>query len=120
MKRFRAQNYIDRVLMPTINTLQQVSDIEELYLEKADSPAITVYLLAHILKFTNNLRVLSLPKQCDDDVMMMIGMNQPKLESLILTGNGSLTNFGLSWIASGCKNLHTIIMPGAFYSKVSI
>ena len=110
MKRFRAQRYTDRVLMPTINTIQRCAHIEELYLEKADSAAVTTYLLAHILKFTNNLRVLALPKQSDDDVASIIGINCPKLESVVLTGTG-ITNNGLSWFVC-CKNLHTVIMPG--------
>ena len=52
MRRFKARRcYKDRVLMPTICCLRQCVNLEELYLEKADSPAITTYLLAHILKF---------------------------------------------------------------------
>ena len=43
-------------------------------MEKADSVAITTYLLAHTLKHLNNLRVLALPKQCDDDVASIIGI----------------------------------------------
>ena len=62
-RRFRAQKYVDRVLMPTVCCLHKCTNIEELYLEKADSAAITTYLLAHILKFMGNLRILALPKQ---------------------------------------------------------
>ena len=82
--------------MPTICCLYKCSNMEELYLEKADSGAITTYLLAHTLKHLNNLRVLALPKQCDDDVASIIGINCPRLESLILTGT-NVTNTGLSW-----------------------
>lgn len=98
--------------MPTILCLK-CTNIEELYLEKADSPAITTYLLVHILKFMNNVRVLSLPKQCDDDVASILGINCPKLESLILTGT-NVTNNGLSWLLC-CRNLHTIIMQGNIF-----
>lgn len=111
-RRFRAQRYVDRVLMPTISCLIKCSQIEELYLEKADSPAITTYLLAHILKFMNRLRVLALPKQCDDDVASIVGINCPKLESVVLTGT-AITNVGLSWLLC-CRKLHTIIMQGFF------
>ena len=46
MRRFKARRcYKDRVLMPTICCLRQCVNLEELYLEKADSPAITTYLL---------------------------------------------------------------------------
>ena len=51
--------------MPTICCLYKCSNMEELYLEKADSSAITTYLLAHTLKHLNNVRVLALPKQCN-------------------------------------------------------
>ena len=84
----------------------------ELYLEKADSSAITTYLLAHILKFLTRIRVLALPKQCDDDVASVVGLNCPKLECIILTGT-SVTNVGLSWLLC-CRQLHTLIMPGFF------
>ncbi len=66
IKRFRAQRYNDRVLMPTICCLHNCTNLEELYLERADSPAITTYLLAHTLKHLNNVRVLALPKQCNN------------------------------------------------------
>jgi len=112
IKRFRAQRYADRVLMPTICCLHKCSNLEELYLEKADSSAITTYLLAHTLKHLNQIRVLALPKQCDDDVASIIGINCPRLESIILTGT-MVTNTGLSWFLC-CRNLHTIIMPGFF------
>ena len=42
------------------------------------SSAITTYLLAHTLKHLNQIRVLSLPKQCDDDVASIIGINCPR------------------------------------------
>ena len=58
--------YNDRVLMPTICCLYKCSNLEELYLEMADSPAITTYLLAHTLKHLNCVRVLALPKQCNN------------------------------------------------------
>lgn len=112
IKRFRAQKYNDKVLLPTICCLHKCTDIEELYLEKADSPCVTTYLLAHILKFTTNLKVLSLPKQCDDDVASIVGINCKKLESIVITGT-NITNLGLSWLVC-CRNLHTIIMPGFF------
>ena len=144
IKRFRAQRlvveldkfsfqgkfcrYNDRVLMPTICCLHNCTNLEELYLERADSPAISTYLLAHTLKHLNNVRVLALPKQCnlqklsqvinfdlipgDDDVASIIGINCPKLESLVLTGT-NVTNSGLSWFLC-CRSLHTIIMPGFF------
>ncbi len=112
-RRFRAQRYDDRVLMPTINYLNKCTALEELYLEKADSAAISTYLLAHILKFTNNLRILSLPKQCDDDVASIVGINCPRLESLIVTGT-HVTNVGLSWLLC-CRNLHTVVMKGFFH-----
>ena len=129
IKRFRAQRYNDRVLMPTICCLHNCTNLEELYLERADSPAITTYLLAHTLKHLNNVRVLALPKQCnnsklrlkfllfvtlsgDDDVASIIGINCPKLESLVLTGT-NVTNSGLSWFLC-CRSLHSIIMPGFF------
>jgi len=112
IKRFRAQSYADRVLMPTVCCLHKCSNLEELYLEKADSAAITTYLLAHTLKHLNQIRVLSLPKQCDDDVASIIGINCPRLESIVLTGTG-VTNIGLSWLLC-CRNLHTILLPGFF------
>lgn len=112
IKRFRAQRYADRVLIPSICCLHKSSALEELYLEKADSPAITTYLLAHTLKHLNNLRVLALPKQCDDDVASIIGINCPRLESVVLTGT-AVTNTGLSWLLC-CRRLHTVIMPGFF------
>ena len=62
-----------QVLIPSICCLHKSTALEELYLEKADSVAITTYLLAHTLKHLNNLRVLALPKQCDDDVASIIG-----------------------------------------------
>lgn len=98
--------------MPTICCLHKCTNLEELYVEKADSPAITTYLLAHILKFLTRLRVLALPKQCDDDVASVVGLNCPKLECIILTGT-SVTNLGLSWFLC-CRQLHTLIMPGFF------
>lgn len=111
MRRFKARRcYKDRVLMPTICCLHKCVNLEELYLEKADSSGITSYLLAHILKFLIRLRVLALPKQCDDDVASVIGLNCPKLECIILTGT-SVTNQGLSWLLC-CRQLHTVIMPG--------
>ena len=113
MRRFKARRcYKDRVLMPTICCLHKCVNLEELYLEKADSPAITTYLLAHILKFLTLLKVVALPKQCDDDVASVIGLNCPKLECIILTGT-SVTNVGLSWLLC-CRQLHTLIMPGFF------
>jgi len=112
IKRFKAQGYAPRVLMPTICCLHKCTNLEELYLEKADSTAINTYLLAHTLKHLNQIRVLSLPKQCDDDVASIIGINCPRLESIILTGT-SVTNTGLSWLLC-CRNLHTVIMPGFF------
>ena len=62
-----------QVLIPSICCLHKSTALEELYLEKADSVAITTYLLAHTLKHLTNLRVLALPKQCDDDVASIIG-----------------------------------------------
>jgi len=112
IRRFRAQCYADRVLMPTVGCLHKCSNLEELYLEKAESPAITTYLMAHTLKHLNQIRVLALPKQCDDDVASIIGINCPRLESIVLTGTG-VTNTGLSWLLC-CRDLHTIIMPGFF------
>jgi hypothetical protein len=113
MRRFKARRcYKDRVLMPTVCCLHKCVNLEELYLEKADSPAISTYLLAHILKFLTRLRVLALPKQCDDDVASVIGLNCPKLECIILTGT-AVTNVGLSWLLC-CRQLHTVIMPGFF------
>merc|ERR1711863_63481 len=93
--------------MPTICCLHKCVNLEELYLEKADSSGITSYLLAHILKFLIRLRVLALPKQCDDDVASVIGLNCPKLECIILTGT-SVTNQGLSWLLC-CRQLHTVL-----------
>ena len=58
------------------------------------------------------LRVLALPKQCDDDVASVVGLNCPKLECIILTGT-AVTNVGLSWLLC-CRQLHTLIMPGFF------
>ena len=98
--------------MPTICCLHRCTNIEELYLEKADSPAITTYLLAHILKFLNHLKVLALPKQCDDDVASCVGINCPKLESIVLTGT-NVSNVGLSWLVC-CRQLHSVIIPGFF------
>ncbi len=66
--------------------LHKCTKIEELYLEKlSDSSAITPYLLAHILKFLHELKVLALPKQADDDVISIVGLNCPKLECVVLT-----------------------------------
>ena len=75
-----------QVLIPSICCLHKSTALEELYLEKADSVAITTYLLAHTLKHLNNLRVLALPKQCDDDVASIIGTPQHilRLSSLCL------------------------------------
>lgn len=114
MRCFKAQRcYKDRVLMPTVCCLHKCSKIEELYLEKlSDSSAITPYLLAHILKFLHELKVLALPKQADDDVISIVGLNCPKLECVVLT-NTSLSNVGLSWLLC-CMKLHTVIMPGFF------
>ena len=58
------------------------------------------------------MRVLALPKQCDDDVASVVGLNCPKLECIILTGT-AVTNVGLSWLLC-CRQLHTLIMPGFF------
>ena len=117
MRRFKARRcYKDRVLMPTICCLHKCVNLEELYLEKADSSGITSYLLAHILKFLIRLRVLALPKQCDDDVASVIGLNCPKLECIILTGT-SVTNVGLSWMLC-CRQLHTVIMPGFLQGNI--
>ena len=99
-------------MMPTICCLHRCTNIEELYLEKADSPAITTYLLAHILKFLNQLKILALPKQCDDDVASCVGINCPKLESIVLTGT-NVSNVGLSWLVC-CRQLHSVIIPGFF------
>ena len=113
MRSFKLRRcYKDRVLMPTISCLHKCVSLEELYLEKAESPAITTYLLAHIIKFLNRIRVLALPKQCDDDVASVIGLNCPKLECVILTGT-SVTNGGLSWLMC-CRQLNTLIIPGFF------
>lgn len=118
MRRFRAQQrYNDRVMIPTICCLNKCSNLEELYLEKADSPNISTYLLAHILKFMNQLKVLSLPKQCDDDVASIIGINCPKLESIVLTG-ANMSNLGMSFLLC-CKQLHTVIMQGELNVIVS-
>ena len=95
--------------MPTICCLYKCSNMEELYLEKADSSAITTYLLAHTLKHLNCLRVLALPKQCDDDVASIIGINCPRLESLILTGT-NVTNTGLSWFLC-CRYSQVSALP---------
>jgi len=119
MRRFKAKRcYKDRVLMPTVCCLHRCTNIEELYLEKADSPAITTYLLAHILKFLTHLKVLALPKQCDDDVASVVGLNCPQLESIVLTGCTGLTNLGLSWLLC-CRKLHTVIMKGYFQGVTS-
>lgn len=77
--------YKDRVLMPTICCLHRCVNLEELYLESADSPSISTYLLSHILKFMSGLRVLALPKQADDDVLSVVGMNCKSLESIVIT-----------------------------------
>ncbi len=119
MRRFKARRcYKDRVLMPTICCLHKCINLEELYLEKADSGAISTYLLAHVLKFLTRLRVVALPKQCDDDVVSVIGLNCPKLESIILTGT-SVSNVGLPWLLC-CRQLHTVIMPGFFQVSLSL
>jgi len=112
IKRFKAFRYVDRVLLPTVCCLHKCSFIEELYLEKADSSCISTYLLAHVFKHTNRLRVLSLPKQSDDDVVSILSINCPNLESVVLTGT-NVTNVGLSWLLC-CRKLHTIIMQGFF------
>ena len=113
MRRFKIRRcYKDRILKPTILCLQTCANLEELYLEKADSVAITTNILSHILKFLVRIRVLALPKQCDDDVASVIGLNCPKLECIILTGT-SVTNVGLSWLLC-CRQLNTLIMPGFF------
>ena len=93
--------------MPTICCLHKCNNLEELYIEKADSPAITTYLLAHTLKHLNGVRVLALPKQCDDDVASIIGINCPRLESVVLTGT-NVTNTGLSWLLC-CRSVLLII-----------
>jgi hypothetical protein len=100
MRRFRAQRYTDRVLMPTICCLNKCTAIEELYLEHADSDAITTYLLAHLIKHLKHLKVLALPKQCDDDVASIIGIKYVSLpnESLPLR----YINFCIS-VARGWK-----------------
>ena len=75
-KSFKWNTGKQQVLIPSICCLHKSTALEELYLEKADSAAITTYLLAHTLKHLNNLRVLALPKQCDDDVASIIGISR--------------------------------------------
>ena len=117
-RRFRAQRYADRVIMPTISCLHKCTNLEELYLEKADAPVVTTYLLAHVLKFMNHLKIVALPKQCDDDVASILGINCPKLESVVLTG-ANVTNVGLSWLLC-CRNLHTVIMQGQLRKPIAL
>jgi len=113
MKKFKLKRcYKDRVLMPTICCLHRCMNLEELYLGSADSASISTYLLSHILKFMSELKVLSLPKQADDDVLSVIGMNCTNLESIVLNST-SVTNLGLSWLLC-CRKLHTVIMKGNF------
>ncbi len=112
-----ARRYDDRVLMPTVCCLHKCTNMEELYLEKADSHGITTYLLAHVLKFVNRLKVLSLPAQSDDDVLSTVGINCPKLESIVLTDT-NVTNSGLAWLLC-CRKLHTVILPGMSCSLTS-
>jgi len=111
MKRFKVKRcYKDRVLLPTVCCLHRCVNLEELYLESADSATISTYLLSHILKYTSGLRVVSLPKQADDDVLSVVGMNCRQLETIVLTST-SVSNLGLSWLLC-CRKLHTVIMKG--------
>ncbi len=98
--------------MPTVCCLHKCTKIEELYLEKlSDSSAITPYLLAHILKFLHELKVLALPKQADDDVISIVGLNCPKLECVVLTNTRFVvwpsysvhqgSQIGISWPPTG-------------------
>ena len=91
-------NFISfRFCSPAVCCLHKCTKIEELYLEKlSDSSSITPYLLAHILKFLHELKVLALPKQADDDVTSIVGLNCPKLECIVLTN----TRFALVDVVS--------------------
>lgn len=111
ISRFRAQRYCDRVLIPTITCLKCTPNLEELYLQKADSPAVTPYLLAYVLKSLGRLRVVALPRQSDDDVVAALGNNCPRLEAAVLTGT-AVTNLGLAWLLC-CRRLHTVVLRQA-------
>ena len=88
-------------------------------LQKNETKKILWKKIVHSFRIRENmwwalyrLRVLALPKQCDDDVASVVGLNCPKLECIILTGT-AVTNVGLSWLLC-CRQLHTLIMPGFF------
>ncbi len=103
IRRFRvAQRYDDRVLMPTVCCLHKCVHMEELYLERADSSGVTTYLLAHVLKFVNGLKVLSLPPQADDDVLSTAGINCRRLEAVVLTD----TKYELIWFLFDILDTH--------------
>ena len=113
LARFRAKRrFKDRVMVPTVCCLNRCIHLEELYLEMADSPAVTPYLLSHILKSLPQLKVIALPKQCDDDVLSVVGMNCPNLESVVLTGGGvGITDLGLAWLMCS-KKLCSVVLNG--------
>jgi hypothetical protein len=100
-------------------------------MERADQSVITQGILCHILKYLRRLKVLALPKQCNDSVIAVVGQNCPNLESIVLndtgvtnTGSYFMTNLmfpihfkpifchvstGIAWLLC-CRRLHTVIM----------
>lgn len=64
-------------------------------MERADQSVITQGILCHILKYLRRLKVLALPKQCNDSVIAVVGQNCPNLESIVLNDTG-VTNTGQS------------------------
>ena len=63
-------------------------------MERADQSVITQGILCHILKYLRRLKVLALPKQCNDSVIAVVGQNCPNLESIVLNDTG-VTNTGM-------------------------
>jgi hypothetical protein len=103
--------------------LHKCTKIEELYLEKlSDSSAITPYLLAHILKFLHELKVLALPKQADDDVISIVGLNCPKLECVVLTNTRWFQHTRINYLdlfrdLGKCAIVFMITLP-KYYLKI--
>ena len=53
--------------------------------------------MIYFLRFTN-LKRLTLPNVCDDEILSFIGENCPKLEELDVSGSFGITNQGIRWL----------------------
>nr|CAH0098525.1 unnamed protein product [Daphnia galeata] len=99
---------LEQVTIAAILTLPLCTNLTELYMERADQSVITQGILCHILKYLRRLKVLALPKQCNDSVIAVVGQNCPSLENIVLNDTG-VTNTGIAWLLC-CRHLHTVIM----------